>query len=634
MTEPQTLPQYFLDLARRYGAKKVAMRQKKLGIWKEYSWAESLEQLQSFALGLSALGLQREDKVCILGDNDPEFYWAEIGAMAMGGIACGIFTDATPPEIQYMASFADAKFVLAKDQEQVDKLLAIRAQLPLVQKVIYWDERGLWNYKDDWLMSFQAVQQLGRKLAQQEPQLFESTVALGRADEVAIFSYTSGTTGAPKAAMVMHKNFIEGQKAGYQTDPRYDTDEYLSFLPLAWITEHGIGIAAHCLWGIIVNFPEEPETVRENLREICPHAIFYSPRIWESVVSLIQVRMQDANWLNRKLYDIFMPIGEKVAELQYAKKAIPSSLQFLYRLGDALIYRPLRENLGLQRARFAISAGSVLSPDVLRFFHTIGIPVRQLYGSTEAGFATIQRADDIKAESVGKPFPSVAIRISPQGEIQVKGDGVFKGYYKNPQATAEKIIDGGWYCTGDAGHTDNDGHLIYLDRVTELLELAGGEKYSPQYIEGRLKFSPYIKDVMTVGGRTRPFLSALVNIDFENVGKWAEARGLGYTTYVDLSQKPEVYELIRKDVERVNKTLPDKARIRKFVLLHKEFDADEGELTRTRKLRRNVVEQRYADILHALYGDGEAVNVRAEVKYRDGRTGVVETAIRVAALAS
>ncbi len=632
MSDPQTLPQYFLEAAKRYGARKVAMRKKKLGIWNEYSWAESLEQMKAFALGMAALGLRRADKVCIIGDNDPEFYWAELGVQAMGGIAVGIFTDATPAEIQYMLSVADAKFVLAKDQEQVDKLLAIGEQVPFVQKVIYWDERGLWNYHHDWLISFAAVQQLGRELDAKEPQRFESTAAMGRGDEVALFCYTSGTTGAPKAAMVMHQGLIETQRASYVDDPRDDADEYLSFLPLAWISEHGLGIAAHCLAGVIVNFPEEPETVRENLREISPHAVFYSPRIWESIVSQIQVRMQDAHWLNRTLYEFFMPLGEKVAELRFEKKEIPSSLRWLYQIGEALIYRPLREHIGLQRVRSAYTAGSVLSPDVMRFFHALGVNLKQLYGSTEVVIATSHRDDDIKFESVGTPLPGIQIRISPAGEILVKGPGLFKGYYKNPEATAEKMVDGVWYRTGDAGYMDEDGHLIYLDRLSELLELAGGEKYSPQFIEGRLKFSPYIKDVMAVGGRARPFLSAIVNIDFENVGKWAETRSLAYTTFVDLSQKPEVYELIRKDVERVNRTLPPNARIRKFALLHKEFDADEGELTRTRKLRRAVCEQRYADILDAMYGGGESCRVRAEVKYRDGRTSVVETSIRVAEL--
>jgi long-chain acyl-CoA synthetase len=609
------------------------MRKKHLGIWREFTWRESSDAVRDLALGLVALGLRRGDKVAILGENDPEYYWAELAIQTAGAVAVGIFTDSGPAEIQYVISHCDAVIAFAKDQEQCDKMLAVREQLPLVKKVIYWEERGLWNYRDDWLMSFSAAQELGRALGAREPQRFDEMVAQGKGDDLAIFCYTSGTTGTPKGAMIAHCNLIAAFNNVTEIDKRLRGDEFLSFLPMAWITEHVLGIAGHVIAGNVVSFPEEPETVQQNMREIAPHSLLFSSRLWENIVSTIQVRIHDTSRVNRFLYNLFLPVGYRVADLKFAKKSIPLYLRALNALGEALVFGPLRDKFGLNRVRLAYSSGAALSPDMLRFCRAVGLNLKQLYGSTEAEIHTFHRDDDIKFESVGTPAPNIEVKISPEGEILVKSDCVFRGYYKNPQATAEKLRDG-WFHTGDAGYLDEDGHLIYLDRMVDLLELAGGQKYSPQYIEGRLKFSPYIKDVMSIGGKARPYVAAIINIDFENVGRWAERRGIGYTTFVDLSQKPEVYDLIRADVERVNKTLPPPARVRKFVLLHKEFDPDESELTRTRKLRRGFMEERYREMIETMYGDGAEVRVRASVKYRDGRTGVLETAVRVCALES
>ncbi len=630
MSAPDTLPKYLLDTTARQ-PKQIAMRKKYLGIWREFTWEESCANVRDFALGLVSLGLKRGDKVAILGENDPEYYWAEIGVQCAGAVAVGIFTDAGPAEIQYVVSHSDAAFVLAKDQEQCDKVLAGRAQLPLVKKVIYWEERGMWNYHDDWLMSFAAVQKLGRERHAREPHPFEQIIAEGQGDDLAIFCYTSGTTGQPKGAMITHHNLIAGYQNVTQIDTRRRTDEFLSFLPMAWITEHVLGLTGHVIAGNVVSFPEEPETVQQNMREIAPHSLLFSSRLWENVVSTIQVRINDTSRINRLLYNTFLPIGYRVADLKFAKKPVPLHLRALNALGEALVFQPLRDKFGLNRVRIAYTSGSALSPDMLRFCRAVGLNLKQLYGSTEAEIHTFHRDDDIKFESVGKPAPGVQVQISAEGEILVKSDCVFQGYYKSPQTTAEKLTDG-WFHTGDAGYLDADGHLIYLDRVADLIELAGGQKYSPQYIEGRLKFSPYTKDVMTIGGKQRPYVTAIINIDFENVGRWAERHGLGYTTFVDLSQKPEVYDLIRADVERVNKTLPPPARVRKFVLLHKEFDPDEAELTRTRKLRRGFMEERYREMIETMYGGGNQVSVRASVKYRDGRTGIIETAVRVCSL--
>ncbi len=631
MTQADTLPKHLLERVRQYGDRKIAMRQKDYGIWKPFTWQDSYEHVRDFCLGLVELGLQRGDKVCIIGDNDPQYFWAQLAIQSAGGVAVGIFTDSIPSEIEYIVGHCDATFVLAKDQEQCDKLLEIKDSLPAVKKVIYWESRGLWNYDEPWLIEFAAVESQGHRVAEENPNRFETLVAQGSGDDLAIFCYTSGTTDLPKGAMIAHKNLLGGARAAIRVDPRCDSDEYLSFLPPAWITENALGLTVHVLTGMIVSFPESPETVQENIREIAPNALLFSSRLWESLVSMVQVRINDSTAINRWLYRLFLPVGYRVADMRFARKKVPILWRILYRLGDLAVFHPLRDKLGLIRVNSAYTAGAALSPDVVRFFRAIGVNIKQLYGSTEVQIHTLHVGEDVKFESVGVPPPGVEIRISDEGEILVKAPSVFQGYYKAPDKTAEKLKDG-WFYTGDAGYIDEDGHLIYLDRVDDLLELKGGEKFSPQYIEGRLKFSPYIKDLMSIGGRERAYVTAIINIDFDNVGRWAEKRGIAYTTFVDLSQRPEVYDLIRADVERVNKSLPPAARVRKFVLMHKEFDPDEAELTRTRKLRRGFVEQRYQQMIEAMYTGLEEVRVRAEVKYRDGRQGVVETPIRVCSL--
>jgi long-chain acyl-CoA synthetase len=608
------------------------MRQKDLGIWRNITWRESYEHVKQFALGMVNLGLRRGDKVCIIGDNDPQYFWAQLAVQAAGGVAVGIFTDSVPREIQYVVDHSDATFVLAKDQEQCDKLLEIRHQVPEVQRVIYWEEQGLWSYDEPWLISFEEVGVLGRSQDQKQPWLFDELVAEGKGDDLAVFCYTSGTTGLPKGVMIDHSNLISGCDLTMNVDPRTDKDDYVSFLPPAWITENVLGLTVHLRTGMIVNFPEAPETVQENIREIAPQALLFSARLWESMVAMVQMRMTDSSAINRFLYRIFMPAGYKVAGMRFEeRRPVSPPWRLLYALGDLAVYHPLRDKLGLINVKSAYSSGASLSPDVIRFFRAVGVNIKQLFGSTEAQVHTLHIGDDVRFETVGVPLPGMDVRVADDGEILVRGPTLFRGYYKNPDDTADKLRDG-WFHTGDAGHFDEDGHLIYLDRVKDLVQLSGGERFAPQYIEGRLKFSPYIRDAMVVGGADKPYVTGIINIDFDNVGRWAEGRGLAYTTFVDLSQKSEVYELVGADVERVNRALPPPARMRKFVLLHKEFDPDEAELTRTRKLRRAYMEERYELMIETMYSGGEEVRVRAEVKYRDGRTGVVETSVRVCSL--
>jgi long-chain acyl-CoA synthetase len=631
-----TLPQHFLNQVQTRPVD-VALRQKELGIWREFSWGESYEQVRAFALGLMALGVQRGDKVCSVGDNDRQYLWAFLGLQAAGAVQVGLFTDAIPAEMAYIIGHSDATFVLAKDQEQCDKLLEIRDRIPAVRRVIYWDDKGLWNYDDPWLTPFDAVIELGQQLAAAEPDRFETEVALGQGTDVAILCYTSGTTGQPKGVMLSHANLLSAISQYEAVDPRYPTDNHVSFMPMGWIAEPILGVAAHVYAGVIINFPEEPETVRQNIREIAPEMLFYNSRLWDSLVTTVQVQMNDASWINRTLYERFLPVGYRMADARLANEDPGLGLRLAYGLGDWLVFGPLRNQMGLSKVRAAYTAGSSLSPDAVRFFHALGINLKQIYGSTEVtGGATIHRDNDIKFASVGAPLPDVSIRTSAEDEIQIAGPTVMIGYYKDPEGTARDVLveaDGTrWFRTGDAGYIDEDGQIIYLDRVKDMLTLANGERFSPQFIEGRLKFSPYIRDVMAIGGETRDYVTALVIIDFETVGQWAEKNRLGYTTFVDLSQKPEVYELIRAAVEEVNTTLPPAARIRRFVLMHKEFDADEAEMTRTRKLRRGFLADRYGAIVESLYNGSEAIQVRAQVRYQDGSEGFIETEIRVLTL--
>ncbi|MCP4362108.1 MAG: long-chain fatty acid--CoA ligase [Chloroflexi bacterium] len=630
----QTLPQTFLNQVKQYGSGRIALRQKEFGIWQEFTWQDSYEQVEQFALGMMVLGLQRGDHVCSIGDNDREYLWGFLGLQAAGGAMVGLYTDAIPSEMEYIINHSDATFALAQDQEQVDKLLEIRENTSALKKVIYWDDRGMWDYDEDWLISFAAVQELGRELAKNEPSRFETEVALGQSEDTALICYTSGTTGLPKGVMLSHGNLIAEATTAFSIDPRYETDNHVSFMTMGWIAEPAFGIVPHCYSGMMMNFPEEPETVRQNIREIAPENLFYSARLWEGLVGTVQVRMKDATWLNRKLYDWFLPVGYKMADKKLHGESPGVGLQLTYRLGDMLVFGPLRNQLGMSHLRSAYTAGAALSPDHIRFFHAMGINLKQIYGSTEVtGGATQHRDGDIKFASVGVPNPGVEVRVTDEGELQICGPTVMKGYYKNPEATAKDTVvdeDGRrWFKTGDAGYIDEDGHIIFQDRVKNMIKLANGEIFSPQFIEGRLKFSPYVRDVMAVGGETRDFVTAMIIMDFENVGHWAEKQGIGFTTFVDLSQKSEVYALVREAVDEVNESLPEGARMRRFVLMHKEFDADESEMTRSRKLKRNVLADRYSDIMEAMYNGQETVNVRAPVKYQDGSEGFIETEIHV-----
>jgi len=627
MTE-NTLPKLLKKNADKYGDRKIAMRVKDRGIWQRFTWKDYYERVKYFSLGLVSLGVKRGDKISILGENKPEIFWAELAAQAAGGTAVDIYTDCTPPEVKFFVTDSDSTFVVAHDQEQVDKIFQIKDDLPLVKKVIYWDPKGLWNYEDPILISFPEVIHLGQSYERDHSGLFEENIEKGEGDEIAIICYTSGTTGLPKGAMISQKGLVTIAQAWRDVDHWCDQDRYVSFLHPAWITEQAVGVAGQLVSGMEVNFPEEPETVQENIREIGPTILFFAPRLWENINRMIQAKVTDTSALRKWIYHLLLPLGYKTAEYCSSKKGLGLFWRILYHIANWVLFRPLRDRVGLSRIRCAYTAGSAVSPDILNYFQAIGVNIKQLYGGSEQGLVTIHLDGEIKYETSGTPMPGVEVRLSPEGEILVKGDNIFSGYYKNLEATRKKIRDS-WYYTGDFGYIDDDRHLVVIDRMEDLKELKGGQKFSPQFAEIRLRFCPYIKDALVIGGEDKDLVTAIINIDLDNVSRWAEARRIPYTTFTDLSQKPEVIELIKKDIQRINKFLPEWSRIRKFVNLYKEFDADEAELTRTRKLRRTFVESRYSDLITALYGKDREYNVEASVTYRDGRKGVIKTSIHI-----
>ncbi len=627
MTE-DTFPKLLIAQAKRFGKSKVALREKDFGIWQEVTWAQYLENVKAFSLGLVRLGLERGDKISIIGDNRPEWVYAELAAQAAGGISVGLYQDSVAKEVRYVIDHSDSEFLIVEDQEQVDKIIEIKNDLPKVKKVIYYDPKGLRGYKEEFLMSFTAVLELGREHEREHPGLFEANVAAGKGSDVAIICYTSGTTGVSKGAMLTFDNLLAMGKHLTTIDPVKETDEYVSFLPLAWIGEQMMTLSTGLLIGLTVNFPEEPETAQENIREIGPHVMFSPPRIWENMVSTVQVKIEDTSAFKRFCYDLCLPVGQQMADYKFRKQKPPLWLKLAYAFANVVMLMPLRDHLGLLRIRRAYTGGAALGPDTFKFFHAIGVNLKQIYGQTEiSGISVVHRDDDVKFETVGKPIPETEIMVSDTGEILSRSPSVFVGYYKQPEITAETLRDG-WLHSGDAGILDEDGHLVVIDRMKDVMRLVDGTKFSPQYIENKLKFSQYVKEAVVVG-QDRPYVAALINIDMANVGKWAENRQIPYTTYTDLAQKEHVYELIARDVERVNKDLPRAARIKKFVLLHKELDADDEELTRTRKVRRKFVEERYAWLIEELYGESEMIEIEADIKYRDGRQAKIQTSLKV-----
>ena len=618
----------------------VALREKEFGIWQEITWAGFLDRVRSFSLGLVELGVEKGDRIAIVGDNRPEWVIAELAAQAIGALPLGLYQDSIATELARMLEAAEARVIVAEDQEQVDKVLEVRDRVPGLEYVIYYDPRGMYGYEAPGLMAFEAVEALGDRFFDRFPGEFDKKLAEVESEDIALLCTTSGTTSVPKLAMLSHANLIAMAEQLCGVDPMGPGDEFVSFLPLAWIGEQMVGVASAMLGGFTVNFPEETATVRSDLREIGPAFLVSPPRIWENMVSDVQVMAEDTTLLKRWMYRWAMREGEAAADARFGggrndlasrprRRVAGVAARIRHRLADWTVFHPIRDQLGLNRVRCAYTGGAALGPDVFRFFHTIGVNLKQLYGQTEvSGISVIHRDGDIRFHTVGRPFPQTEIRISDEGEILCRGPAVFQGYFRNPRATAE-TLENGWLHSGDAGYLEEDGHLVVVDRLADVMKLADGTHFSPQFVENKLKFSPYIREAVVFGGRGAPFVTTMIAIDMENAGQWAERHRIPYTTFTDLARRTEVYGLVRDHVATINRDLPAAARIRRFLLLHKELHADDAELTRTRKVRRRHITGRFGDIIAALQGDGDSVTVTTEITYQDGRTSDMAHELRI-----
>ncbi|MCF8062156.1 MAG: AMP-binding protein [Deltaproteobacteria bacterium] len=623
-----TIPKLFLSQCRKYGDGKVAMREKEFGIWRPYTWKDYYENVKYLSLGMMELGLEPGDKVSMIGDNRPEGLWAEMAALCAGGVAVWLFQDCMMDEVKYIIDHSDTKFFVGEGQEEVDKALSIKDECPKLAKVIWDDPKGMRNYHQDLLVSMKEVQRIGKELDEREPGLFEKTIENGHGDDICLLFYTSGTTSLPKGALLSHWNMLTMGRNLMSVDPCYDTDDFVSYLPFAWIGEQMMSISCGLQIGYTLNFPEEPETAQENIREIGPHVMFAPPRLYEGLTRQVQVKYIDATWIKRKIYETGTRIGYKVANLKFEKQAVPFYLTILNWIGYALMQKKLKDHLGMSRIRHAYTGGAAMGPDHFRFFHALGVNLKQIYGQTEiAGISVVHRDGDVKFDTVGTPIPETEVDITEDGEILSKSPSVFLGYYKNEEATRETLVDG-WLHSGDKGFIDEDGHLVVFDRSKDVMTLSDGRPFSPQYLETRLKFSPYISEAWVIG-HERDYIAAVMCIDYSVVGKWADEKKLNYTSYHELSQKDQVCDLVQAQIEEANKDLPDPAKIRKFVNLYKVFDADDEELTRTSKLRRAFVEKRYEDIVNALYADTDTVHMDTTITYEDGREQRIKTDLQV-----
>jgi long-chain acyl-CoA synthetase len=612
-----------------YGDRRKAMRYKHYGIWEAFTWKDYYLSVKYLALGLLSLGFEPGDKMVIIGDNAPQWYYAELAAQANHGVSVGLYSDLTSPEIKYIAENSEAKFAVVEDQEQVDKFLQIKQELPLLRKIIYWNYKGLAHYEDPILVGYREVLGQGRKYEEEHPGIFERNVDTGKPDDVCALVYTSGTTGAaPKGAVHTYRTMRTGADYHLHLDPWHENDNVVPHLPPAWMTEQWLGIGCHLLSANILNFAEESETQQRDTKEIRPDIVCYGARLWESEVAMVQARIHAADPVKRFAFRLLMPVGYKMCDLKYSKQKPSLLLKILYALADFSLFGRLKSSLGLSNARICYTTGAMLSPDAFRFYHALNLPLKSLYGTTEGGALTGAKNDDIDLETVGPVHDGAEIRITEQGEIVCRQPGVFIGYYKNPDKTAE-VLEDGWFHTGDSGFIRKDGHLVFVDRMKDLIKLASGDHLAPQLIESRLRFSPYIKDAWVVAGKEETYPSVIIIINYNTVGRWAGQRRVGYSTFAELSQKPEVYDLVKEFIDRINSTLPSGSRVKKYVNLHKELDPDEGEVTRTRKLRRTFLEERYRELIDAIYADKTEVPIEAQARYRDGRIATTKTTLSI-----
>ncbi len=616
-----------------------AMREKEYGIWQTLSWADMAALVEQLACGLHQAGLQRGEHMVIVGANRPRLYATMLAAQSLGAIPVPLYQDAVATEYAFPITNAEVRFCLVEDQEQVDKMLELREQCPQLTHVYYDDPRGLRNYVEDGLASLDELVAAGQVFAHQHPEFFRAEIEKAQPQDVAAMFFTSGTTGNPKGVVHTHDTLINRAEAGAEFDRLGPDEEVLAYLPPAWIGQNIFSYAQWLVCGYVVNCPESAATVTIDLKEVGPTYYFAPPRVFEGLLTSVMIRMEDASRLKRSMFHYFMGLARRVGPVRMDGKPIGAFNSVLYALGNLLVYGPLRNNLGMSRVRVAYTAGEAIGPDLFTFYRSIGINLKQLYGSTEtAVFVCLQPDHEARADTVGVPCKGVEIKVAEDGEILVRSPGLLQGYYKNPAATAEVLTADGWYHTSDAGFIDAHGHLKIIDRVKDVGRIQGGANdgamFAPKYVENKLKFFPYIKEAVAYGDR-REKVCVMLNIDFDAVGNWAERRNLPYAGYTDLAQKPEVYQLILECVEKVNADLAADERlagsqISRFLVLHKELDADDGELTRTNKVRRGFIGEKYQPLIDALYGGKAEQFIETQVKFEDGRIGSVSATLKIA----
>jgi long-chain acyl-CoA synthetase len=613
---------------------RTAIREKDLGIWQSWSWSQVADEVRALACGLAAQGFRRGMNLAIIGDNRPRLYWSFAAAQSLGGVPVPLYQDSVAQEMLYVLENAEIEYAIVEDQEQVDKLLEILPQFPKLKHIYYDDPRGLRNYRQPQLIAYDRLREIGLEHHRQHPDFFRSAVAEIRPEDVCVMLYTSGTTGKPKGVCHTHAGFIAAARGDVAFDGFTPDDEVLSYLPMAWVGDHLFSYGQAMVAGFTVNCPESSETVMTDLREIGPTYYFAPPRVFENLLTTVMIRIDDAARIKRHLFHYFMGVARRCGAEIMDGKPVALTDRLLYALGDVLIYGPLRNVLGMSRIRVAYTGGAAIGPDLYRFYRSIGINLKQLYGQTETSvYVCKQPTGNAKLDSVGRPLPGVEIKIAENGEVMVKTPGMLKEYYKRPDATAESISPDGYFMTGDAGFFDADGDLKIIDRAKDVGKLADGSLFAPQFVENKLKFFPYIKEAVCFGDQ-RKMVCAFINVDMQAVGNWAEKRSMPYSGYVDLASRPEVYDLIQQCVEQVNADLAKEAhlagsQIHRFLVLHKELDPDEDELTRTRKVRRGFVAQKYAVLVDALYGGKASQFIRTQVKFEDGRTGNIEADVKI-----